>query len=346
MPSVAHDGDGRLDVLADLGRVDVDVDDALGLRREGRELAGDAVVEARPDGDQQVALVDGVVGGHGAVHAEHAERERMPAREAAQAHERRGDRRLEELGQGAQLVGGAGADHAAADVEHRPLGLEQRASGRPDLLDVALERRLVARQLGPVGPPVGDLGELGGDRDVDHDRAGTAGRGDVERLVDDLRDVGRPVHEVRVLDDRQGDAGDVGLLKGVGADQVVLDLAGDGDQRDGVEVGVGDAGHEVGGAGAARGQADADLAGGARVAVGGVHRALLVAHEHVTQLGSVVQRVVERDHHPAGKAEQGVAAFGFERSDDGLRALHLGLWRHRRTAPFSAPETSLTYRAR
>ena len=140
----------------------------------------------------------------------------------------------------------------------------------------------------------------------------------MERLVDDLGDVGRTVHQVRVLDDRQGDAGDVGLLEGVGADQVVLDLAGDGHDRDGVEVGVGDAGHQVGGAGPARRQAHADLAGGARVAVGGVHGPLLVAHEHVAQVPGVVERVVERDHHAAGKAEQGVAALGFERGDDGL----------------------------
>ena len=32
--------------------------------------------------------------------------------------------------------------------------------------------------------------------------------------------LGRALHEVGVLDDRQRDAGDVGLLEGVGADQV------------------------------------------------------------------------------------------------------------------------------
>ena len=60
------------DVLRDLGRVDVDVDE-LGVRRELGELAGDAVVEAGADRDDQVGLVHRVVGGAGAVHAEHAE---------------------------------------------------------------------------------------------------------------------------------------------------------------------------------------------------------------------------------------------------------------------------------
>ena len=45
---VADDRDVRRDVLGDLGRVDVDVDE-LGPRRELRQLAGDAVVEAGAD---------------------------------------------------------------------------------------------------------------------------------------------------------------------------------------------------------------------------------------------------------------------------------------------------------
>ena len=57
-------------VLGDLGRVDVDVDE-LGARRELRQLAGDPIVEASADGDDQVRLVHRVVGRPGAVHAEH-----------------------------------------------------------------------------------------------------------------------------------------------------------------------------------------------------------------------------------------------------------------------------------
>ena len=95
---VADDGDERRDVLADLGRVDVDVDD-LGVRREGLELAGDAVVEARADGDEQVALVHRVVGRDGAVHAEHAHGELVRLGEGAQAHERRGHRQAAQLGE-------------------------------------------------------------------------------------------------------------------------------------------------------------------------------------------------------------------------------------------------------
>src|SRR4029079_9166232 len=62
---VADDRYVRRHVLGDLGRVDVDVDE-LRPRRELAELAGDAVVEARADGDDEGGLVHRVVGRAGA----------------------------------------------------------------------------------------------------------------------------------------------------------------------------------------------------------------------------------------------------------------------------------------
>ena len=138
-----------------------------------------------------------------------------------------------------------------------------------------------------------------------------------------------------MLDDRQRDAGGVGLLEGVGADEVGADLAGDGYQGDRVHIGVGDAGDQVGRAGPAGGDADAHLARGAGIAVGRMHGALLVAHQDVAQPLGIEQGVVERDDHPAGEAEEHLAALGFQGGDDGLRTLHL----HRDTAPFCKPFT-------
>ena len=222
------------------------------------------------------------------------------------------------MGKGGQLCGGAGGDHAAAGIKHRPLGLGQRLGHRPDLLDVSVQRGFVARQIHTDGRLVVHLPQLEGDGDIDDHRPGPACTRDVKGLVDDPRQVCLPGHQVRVFDDRQRDAGGVGLLEGIGADEVRADLAGDGDDWDRVQIGIRDAGDQVGGARAASGDAGADLAGGPRVAVGRVHGALFVAHEHVTQLLGVHQRVVERDDHAAGEAEENFAAFGFQRRDDGL----------------------------
>ena len=73
------------------------------LRRELLHLAGDAVVEARADGEEEVAVLDGVVGVRRAVHAEHVQRELVGRVDRADAHERRHDRDAEALGEGAQL---------------------------------------------------------------------------------------------------------------------------------------------------------------------------------------------------------------------------------------------------
>ena len=65
--------------------------------------------------------------------------------------------------------------------------------------------------------------------------------------------------------------------------------------------------------------ADADLAGGLRVAGGRVARALLVPHEHVPHPGGVHQRVVRRKDRAAGNAEYRVGPDLLERADEGLR---------------------------
>ena len=135
------------------------------------------------------------------------------------------------------------------------------------------------------------------------------------------RGISSPVADQEVvLGDRHRDAGDVGLLEGVGADQRATDLAGDGDHRHRVHLGVGQRGDQVGGAGARRRHAYADLAGGVRVAAGGVAGALLVADQHVAQLFRVEQRVVDRQHGAARNPEDDLDVEFLQRPDHRLGA--------------------------
>ena len=92
-------------------------------------LAGDAVVEAGAERDQQVGLLQRGDRGGVAVHAGHAEAQRMVVGERAAGHQRGDDVDVGQLGQLAQRLGGAGLEDAAADVEDRPLGW--RGSARP-----------------------------------------------------------------------------------------------------------------------------------------------------------------------------------------------------------------------
>ena len=80
-----------------------------------------------------------------------------------------------------------------------------------------------------------------------------------------------------------------------------------------------DAGDQVRRAGAGGRERHADLARGARVAVGHVRRALLVPHEHVADR-VLQQRVVDGHHRAAGVAEDDVDPFAREHLPDDLRA--------------------------
>ena len=81
--------DRQLDgqILAQLGRVDVDVDD-LRVRGVVFHVARHTVAEAHADGQNQVALLCHLVRGDVAVHAQIADEQRVPARHGRNAHQR------------------------------------------------------------------------------------------------------------------------------------------------------------------------------------------------------------------------------------------------------------------
>ena len=87
---VADEGYVDFDVFVDFGGVDVDVD-FFGVGGVVREVAGDAVVEAHAEGEEEVGLLDGVVDPGFAVHAHHAEVEGVGGGEGAEAEQRAGD---------------------------------------------------------------------------------------------------------------------------------------------------------------------------------------------------------------------------------------------------------------
>jgi len=125
---VADDGQVGGAVLADFGRVDIDVDD-LGVRGEGGEAAGDAIVEAHAHGDHEVAAGHRHVRGVTAVHAGHADEVGMAAGEAAQTHQGANDRKVHQFDQLQQLGRGARGDDAAAGIDQRTLGVPDHLGG-------------------------------------------------------------------------------------------------------------------------------------------------------------------------------------------------------------------------
>ena len=304
MRAIADDGEIGLDVLVDRGRVDVDVD-LLRSRREGVEPAGDPIVEARADGDHQIAIVHRPVGFPGAVHAKHAEPLLIGGREGAEPHQRRGDGKAGELHELAQQLarGRAGIDHAAAGVKQRTFGHAHHVDGLLDPVEVALDLRPIAAVLKLLRLGIGALGELDVLRDVDHDRPRPSARGDVESLMQRARQILNGFDQIIVFGARPSDADGVAFLEGVIANQMRRHLPGENDDRDRVTERISEARDRIGGARSGSDEDGANLASRARITLGGVHGTLLVPHQDVVDFILLEQRIVDRQHRAAGIAE-------------------------------------------
>src|SRR6185503_1375106 len=90
-PRVAHNWDVDAHVTADLGWVDVDVYDAR-ARSKGGRAAGHSIIEAATHVEQYIAFLQRTIHVHPAVHAGHAQTERVMLGERAFAVQRGDDR--------------------------------------------------------------------------------------------------------------------------------------------------------------------------------------------------------------------------------------------------------------
>ena len=172
-----------------------------------------------PSAISRSAFCSAVTADDRAVHAGHAEVLGVAVRERAARHQRGDHRDAGELGQLAQLRGGARLEHAAADVEHRAARVGDQPGRLADLLAVRPGDRAVAGQVDAAAASVKSVCSCS----TSLGRSTSTGPGrpverEVERLGDGLRDVVGVLHQEVVLGDRQRDAGDVGFLEGVGAD--------------------------------------------------------------------------------------------------------------------------------
>ena len=163
----------------------------------------------------------------------------------------------------------------------------------------------------------------------------------MERLPYDLGYLRHVQHQVVVLGDGDGDAGDVRLLEAVAPDEGANHGPRYTDQGHGVHPGVGDAGDDVGRAGAGGSEAHPYLARYAGVGVGGVGRALLVLHQVVAYLRVVLgNRIVEGQVGPAGDTEDVLGPLPDQRLHHHLGSCQL---RHDYTPPDTIRLISVTF---
>ena len=156
---------------------------------------------------------------------------------------------------------------------------------------------------------------------IDEHRTRAAALGDIESLMQNLRQILELLHQEIVLGGGARDTKGVGFLERVGADQLAGHLAGEGDQRNRIHHGVDQTGDQVGGTRTRGGAADARLASGPRIALGGKSGVRFVAHQDVAD-GMIVHRVVKGQRDSAGIAEDYFDAFLNQAFKQNFRARH------------------------
>ena len=129
-------------------------------------------------------------------------------------------------------------------------------------------------------------------------------------------------HDVVVLGDRHCHTTDIGLLEGVGSQKIASHLAGDSDDGDGVQVGVGKRCHQVSRTRPRGGNAHPDLARSLRIAFRSMSGSLFMTGEHMPQLGRGMQSIVERKHGTAWNAEDKIGSQIFKSADNGVGTTH------------------------
>ena len=309
-------------VFIKFGGIDIDVDDGRFLG-EFRNFACDAVIKADAEGQKEVGIIHRVVRVNGAVHAEPFEGLGIVFRETTDAHESCGHRNTGGTGKFEEVGFGSRSDDASADIEYGTIGFFDEAENFMEGYLVWCWRSVVAGDI-HLGRPSHLSGSfLNVFRDIDHDGAGSARGGDMEGFRHDPGNISWMHHEIAVFDDGEGNAENIGFLEGASADGSRGDLAGDGNHRNGVHVGIGDTRDEIGGAWAGSGHHDADFAGRARIAFGHESSTLFMAGKNGTDLFGAGERLVEHHACTTGIGEDGVDAGVLESLDEEI-ASHRG----------------------
>ena len=221
---------------------------------------------------------------------------------------------MDDLPEGVRSVG---QDHSAAHHQKGTVSLTESLQGPVHFFFPAFLEGLI--------PPEGDgfrifvvkgrvehiLGH------VHQHRSRPAASGDVEGFLQHPGQVLNLFHQVVVLGDGGGDAGDVRFLEGIPADEMGGHLAADHHQRDGIHIGGGNAGDHVADSGTAGGKADTHFPGGPGIAVRCMDGPLFMAGEDMGEFHTL-QSIIQAQYGPSRIAEDNLDLFFSQTFDDGF----------------------------
>ena len=328
---VGEDAEVRRIIAAELGRIDVDMDE-LCVRKIPR-IAGHprrrrAVVEARADGDHHVRPAAGFVGGKRAVAPDEAERQRIGHVDAAHAVGRRDHRDAEFFGKLGQFAAGFRQRDAVADEEHRPLRVKDHVERARDVVrrgaaSLGVKRRRRRRHLDVVF----FLKDV--ERHVDIHRARPAGQHRGHGLAQRQRqhvDAGRletVLHHRAQHIDEIGLKMPVDLLERAAVELRGRHVGGDGEHGRRIGQRAGQRHDDIGRARPARGQRRHRLVAHPEIGVRHMGRDLLVARRNeLDAVARLVERIEHADIAVAAYAEDIRNIVGDQIVGDQLGALH------------------------
>ena len=291
------------------------------MRCEGLQSASNTIIKTDAQGNDQIGIVHAHVGGVGAVHPGHGNVVRMIARQSAQPHQRADSWRIHKLHQLTKFGTGSRMNHAAASINHGPFGFQHHLRGTTNLAGVPFGINLVARQVDRCYRVILHVPLKHIFRDVYQHWTRTTRGSNVERFMNGLRQIRNILDQEVVLGGRAGDAESIGFLKCVGTDQRAGDLAGKGDNRNGIEQCIHQTSGQIRGAGTRRRTADTSLAGGPYVALCGESGILFVTYKYVPNR-MIIHGVIKRDGDTTRVSINGVDAFAHQTFEQDFRSTH------------------------
>ena len=297
----------------------------LGVFGERLQLARHPVVEPHAERQQQIAVADRPVRVHAAVHSEHVERQRIVGRERAQPHQSHRHRDARNADEFPQFLARVGRNHPTATVDQRPLGHLDRCDHLVDLLRLGVRRHRVpvARQVHRHIPIGLDLLQLDVFRQIDQHRPRTPRCRDVEGFLHHARQIGYVRHQVVMLRNAAAHLDNRRLLERIRADGSRGDLPRNRDNRDAVQLGVRQTGHEVRRARPAGRHADARPSGGTRVTLRRKRAPLFVAGKNRADLvRKAGQCLVQRHTRTTRIGEKHFDTVSYQRLDQNISATH------------------------
>lgn len=319
--NITLDSLGSLDDLVDVLGENLEVDDtttalvggSLGGRSELVEVKGDTIVETATKADDQIGLLDGLVGVSGTVHTEHVKGLLVKLIESTETVESGGDGDRSLLGESAEEL------RAALGLDNTMAGIDDGFLGDVDEPGNTVDRgvELLAAQLnGGTGGGTGDGGDGGIGRDgaakdtsgdilgkIDEDGARSAASSDLEGLVNATGKLGDALHHDVPLGARPRNTNDVGLLESIAANGGSGDLAREDDHRSAVGEGIGHGGDDVGGTGTGGDEDDTGLARSTGVTLSHMTSTLFMAGEDEIEVRGVVDGIEDGENGTARIAE-------------------------------------------